>query len=245
MESRFIKKDWKKIFLSAGLVFCFLLSPGRPEISGQQKATPGPGEERVARAIEVIKELASLKEEGLPVRLLEKAEGLAIFPGVVKAAWGLGGQYGRGIVMVRRKDGQWSNPLFIDLIGGSFGWQIGIQKADLVLVFKNRQGVENIASSKITLGADMSVAAGPVGRSAEASTDLEMEAEIYSYSKSKGLFAGISLKGGTLRVNKEANNAFYGSGLEPSKILYENLKTPVIVIRLHQTIEELSGKLKR
>lgn len=213
--------------------------------AGQKKAESRPGEERVARAIEVIKDLATMKEEGIPARLLEKAEGLAIFPGVVKAAWGIGGQYGRGIVMVKRKDGQWSNPLFIDLIGGSFGWQIGVQKADIVLVFKNRQGVENIASSKITLGADLSVSAGPVGRSAEASTDLEMEAEIYSYSKSKGLFAGISLKGGTLRVNREANAGFYGASLNPSKILYENFKTPVIVIRLHQTIEELSRSLKK
>lgn len=215
------------------------------QLTGQQKSTPRPGEERIQRAIEVLKDLAGLKEEGIPVRLLEKAEGLAIFPGVVKAAWGLGGQYGRGIVLIKRPDGQWSNPLFIDLIGGSLGWQIGVQKADLVLVFKNRKGVENIASNKITLGADMSVAAGPVGRSAEASTDLEMEAEIYSYSRSKGLFAGISIKGGTLRVNKEANSAFYGSSLEPSKILYENLRTPVIVIRLHQTIDELTGKLKK
>ncbi len=228
------------------LAICLLSALSAPFISaGQSKPDPRPGEERVARAIAVIKDLASMKEEGIPARLLEKAEGLAIFPGVVKAAWGIGGQYGRGIVMVRRKDGQWGNPLFIDLIGGSFGWQIGVQKADLVLVFKNREGVENIASNKITLGADMSVSAGPVGRSAEASTDLEMEAEIYSYSKSKGLFAGISIKGGTLRVNQEANAGFYGASLNPSRILYENIKTPVIVIRLHQTIEELSKTLKK
>ncbi|MGQ9801886.1 MAG: lipid-binding SYLF domain-containing protein [Candidatus Saccharicenans sp.] len=239
------KKATKTILIVVLAVLWPALAAAWPATTGQKSSKPGAGEERVARAIEVIKDLASMKEEGIPARLLEKAEGLAIFPGVVKAAWGIGGQYGRGIVMVRRKDGQWSNPLFIDLIGGSFGWQIGVQKADIVLVFKNRQGVENIASNKITLGADMSVSAGPVGRSAEASTDIEMEAEIYSYSKSKGLFAGIALKGGTLRVNQEANAAFYGSGLNPSKILYENIKTPVIVIRLHQTIEELSKTLNK
>ncbi len=240
-----MKNNLERKFL-ASLILSLLigLSPS-PGPAGQKAADSRPGEERVARAIEVIKDLASLKEEGIPARLLEKAEGLAIFPGVVKAAWGIGGQYGRGIVMVRRNDGQWSNPLFIDLIGGSFGWQIGVQKADLVLVFKNRKGVENIASNKITLGADMSVSAGPVGRSAEASTDIEMEAEIYSYSKSKGLFAGISLKGGTLRVNKEASAGFYGASHNPSRILYEDIKTPVIVIRLHQTIEELSRTLKK
>lgn len=240
-----MKKNPKNIFAINFTISLLILLMASPVFPGQKQADSRPGEERVARAIEVIKDLASLKEEGIPARLLEKAEGLAIFPGVVKAAWGIGGQYGRGIVMVRRKDGQWSNPLFVDLIGGSFGWQIGVQKADIVLVFKNRQGVENIASNKITLGADMSVSAGPVGRSAEASTDLEMEAEIYSYSKSKGLFAGISLKGGTLRVNQEANAGFYGASHNPSKILYENIKTPVIVIRLHQTIEELSRTLKK
>lgn len=241
-----MKKTGRKKILVMGLVVLLLSLTGAWLGALDQKtARSAAGEERMVRVIEVIKDLASMKEEGIPARLLEKAEGLAIFPGVVKAAWGLGGQYGRGIVMVRRKDGQWSNPLFIDLIGGSFGWQIGLQKADLVLVFKNRQGVENIASNKITLGADISVSAGPVGRSAEASTDIEMEAEIYSYSKSKGLFAGISIKGGTLRVNREANTAFYGSSLNPSTILYENIKTPVIVIRLHQTIEELSQTLKK
>ena len=222
------------IFTSASLV----LSQPR----GENEASPSsrPGEERIERAIDVIKDLASLKEEGIPARLLEKAQGIAIFPGVVKAAWGIGGQYGRGIVLVRRDDGTWSNPLFIQLIGGSIGWQIGMQKADLVLVFKNRRGVENLASNKITLGADMSVSAGPVGRSAEASTDIEMEAEIYSYSKSKGLFAGISLKGGTLRVDREANAAFYGKDLTASAILYDKLPVSEVVKKLHATLNELS-----
>jgi len=199
-----------------------------------------PGEERVEKAIEVIKDLASLKDEGIPAKLLQKAQGLAIIPGVVKAAWGIGGQYGRGIILIKKEDGHWSNPVFIQLIGGSFGWQIGVQKADIVLVFKNRQGVENIASNKITLGADMSVSAGPVGRSAEASTDIQMEAEIYSYSKSKGLFAGVAIKGGTLRVDKEANAAFYGKSLDAAKILYDEIKALAIVQKLHQTLNELA-----
>jgi lipid-binding SYLF domain-containing protein len=199
-----------------------------------------PGEERIEKAIEVIRDLASLKDEGIPAKLLQKAQGLAIIPGVVKAAWGIGGQYGRGIILIKKEDGHWSNPVFIQLIGGSFGWQIGVQKADIVLVFKNRQGVENIASNKITLGADMSVSAGPVGRSAEASTDIQMEAEIYSYSKSKGLFAGVAIKGGTLHADKEANAAFYGKSLAPAKILYSEMPAPAIVQKLHQTLNELA-----
>lgn len=222
------------------LIFCLLTS--LPGLTRADQPASKPGEERIERAIEVVKDLASLSEEGIPAKLLEKAQGIAIFPGVVKAAWGIGGQYGRGIVVVRREDGRWSNPLFINLIGGSFGWQIGVQKADLVLVFKNRRGVENIASNKITLGADMSVSAGPVGRSAEASTDIEMEAEIYSYSKSKGLFAGIALKGGTLRVDREANSAFYGESLAASKILYQETKAPAVVQKLRQTLDELAKR---
>ncbi len=123
MNTSFMKKNGKKDYLSLFLTLFAVLSFFSPMLPGQQKTGPRPGEERVARAIEVLKDLASLSEEGIPLKLLEKAEGLAIFPGVVKAAWGIGGQYGRGIVMVKRPDGQWSNPLFIDLIGGSLGWQ--------------------------------------------------------------------------------------------------------------------------
>lgn len=231
----------KKIFFIRSTIFLgiiFICSNFLP--AGTEQPSSRPGEERIERAIEVIRDLAGLREEGIPARLLEKAEGIAIFPGVVKAAWGIGGQYGRGLVMVKRQDGSWSNPLFIQLIGGSIGWQIGMQKADIVLVFKNKRGVDNLASNKITLGADMSVSAGPVGRSAEASTDLEMEAEIYSYSKSKGLFAGISIKGGTLRVDREANAAFYGKDLNASSILYDKLPTPDVVQKLHAILKELS-----
>ncbi|MDD8021125.1 MAG: lipid-binding SYLF domain-containing protein [Acidobacteriota bacterium] len=206
-------------------------------------ASSKPGEDKIQSSIDVIKDLTALKDEGIPLSLLNKAQGLAILPGVVKAAWALGGQYGSGIAVVKKENGEWSNPLFIKLAGGSFGFQLGVQKADLVLVFKNRRGVENMASNKITLGADLSVSAGPVGRSAEASTDLEMKAEIYSYSKSKGLFAGLALKGGTLKVDKKANKAFYGSELPGQKILYENLKTPLIVNKLQATLDNL-GKAK-
>jgi lipid-binding SYLF domain-containing protein len=218
------------------VLFILLVLNGSPAgDSSDSKA----GEEKIERSIEVIQELAALKDEGIPARLLNKAQGLAILPGVVKAAWALGGQYGHGIVVVKKEDGSWSNPLFVQLAGGSFGLQLGVQKADLVLVFKNRRGVEDMAKNKITLGGDLSISAGPVGRSAEASTDLEMEAEIYSYSKSKGLFAGLALKGGTLRVDKKANKGFYGSDLPGQKILNENLKTPSIVNKLKATLDNL------
>jgi lipid-binding SYLF domain-containing protein len=222
------------------LLFIILfLSVISPPPAATDKPGSKQGEERIARAIEVIKELTSLKEEGIPINLLKKAEGLAIIPGVVKAAWGLGGQYGKGLVVAKMPDGRWGNPLFINLAGGSLGFQAGIQKADLVLVFKRRRSVEQIAGNKITLGTDLSVAAGPVGRTAEASTDLELEAEIYSYSKSKGLFAGISLKGGTLRVAKDDNAGFYGANVNPEKILTETVRAPEAAEKLRQTLSEL------
>jgi lipid-binding SYLF domain-containing protein len=165
-------------------------------------------ERRVEEAILVFQEIAGLANEGIPESLLKSAHGIAIIPGVVKAAYGIGGEYGRGVLLVQDK-GVWSNPSFITLAGGSLGWQIGIQRSDLVLVFKTRQSIDNIAEGKITLGADASVAAGPVGRGAQANTDLDMKAEIYAYSKAKGLFIGISIKGAAIQIDADANEKFY------------------------------------
>jgi lipid-binding SYLF domain-containing protein len=176
--------------------------------------TQAAGTERIEAAIQAVREMTELTkaEEKLPRALLQKAQGMAVYPGVIKAAYGIGGQYGRGILMTKNKKGEWSCPIFVSLIGGSIGWQIGVQKADIILLFKTAKSVENISSGKITMGADISVAAGPVGRHLEANTDLEMEAEIYSYSKSKGLFAGVSLKGASIQIDRDANSAFYGPG---------------------------------
>ena len=194
-------------------------------------AAEEPGAERIAKSVEVLREMVDLPETGLPSRILEKCHGIAVIPGVIKAAYGFGGQYGRGLVVIRNDDGTWSNPAFIHLIGGSIGWQIGVQKADIVLVFKTLKSIDDIAKGKVTLGADLSVSAGPVGRTAEASTDLEMEAEIYSYSRSKGLFAGISIKGASLQIDKDADEAFYGrAGLSAHEILYDRMmKAPAAV----------------
>jgi lipid-binding SYLF domain-containing protein len=184
-------------------------------------AGDAPGAVRIAESIRVLADLVDIPEEGLPSKLLDKCYGLAVIPGVVKAAYGFGGQYGRGLIVVKNEQGEWSNPVFISLIGGSIGWQIGVQKSDVILVFKTRRGIDNVVKGDLTLGADIGVAAGPVGRSAEASTDLELKAEIYSYSKSRGLFAGISIKGATLQADEDANQAFYGRDLEPGDIFID------------------------
>ena len=224
------------LFVMAGLLAFLAFSI--PARAAADERTPGI--ERIEKAIQVLQEMVDLPEEGLPSRLLEKCHGIAVIPGVIKAAYGFGGQYGRGLIVIRNEDGSWSNPAFISLIGGSLGWQIGIQKADIILVFKTGKSIENIAAGKVTLGADMSVAAGPVGRSAEASTDLDMEAEIYSYSKSKGLFAGVSIKGASIQIDKDANQAFYDKqDISAWDILYgSDIKAPPIV-------EDLKSALKK
>jgi lipid-binding SYLF domain-containing protein len=226
----------KRSFLKTGLAaFLAFFVPAGLTAAGEE-----PGAERIAKAVQVLQEMIDLPEEGLPSRILEKCHGIAVIPGVIKAAYGFGGQYGRGLVVIRNEDGTWSNPAFISLIGGSLGWQIGVQKADIVLVFKTGKSIDNMAAGKVTLGADLSVSAGPVGRSAEASTDLDMEAEIYSYSRSKGLFAGISIKGASIQIDKDANQAFYGDpNITAPDILYDpGVKAPAVV-------EDLKAALKK
>jgi len=214
----------------------------------QETASSTPGAERIEKAIQAIKELAELPapEESFPPWLFQKSEGIAVFPGVIKAAYGIGGQYGRGILMIKNDKGNWSRPVFATLVGGSLGFQIGVQKTDIILVFKTRKSVENIAAGKLTLGADISVAAGPVGRQAEAATDLDMEAEIYSYSKSKGLFAGVSIKGGSIQIDPDANSAFYGRDSVTVLDIFSGrgLKTPEIVDRLRETLEKYTKAAK-
>jgi lipid-binding SYLF domain-containing protein len=226
----------KDLFVMAGLL-AFLAFSIPARAAADEIA---PGAERIEKAIQVLHEMVDLPGEGLPSSFLEKCHGIAVIPGVIKAAYGFGGQYGRGLIVIRNEDGSWSNPAFISLIGGSLGWQIGVQKADIVLVFKTGKSVENIAAGKVTLGADVSVAAGPVGRSAEASTDLDMEAEIFSYSKSKGLFAGVSIKGASIQIDKDANRAFYNKqDINARDILYgSDIQAPPIVVDLKAALKK-------
>ena len=182
------------------------------------------GGSREARRLEesrqVLVELAGVKE-GAPRDLIEKAKCVIVIPGVKKAAIGIGGRFGYGAAVCRSENGSgpWGPPLMISLKGGSVGFQIGGQSSDFVLLVMNSKGIDHLLRSKFTLGADASVAAGPIGRNAEAATDLQMRAEILSYSRSRGLFAGISLEGASLRQDTGANRALYGSGVNPRTLL--------------------------
>jgi lipid-binding SYLF domain-containing protein len=171
-------------------------------------------------ASEVLEELRGSRDQAIPDRLLERAYGIAVIPGMTKLAFFLGGRYGRGVLVVRKPDGSFSDPVFVSMTGGSFGWQWGVTSSDIVLVFTTPKGVEGINGGKMTLGADASVAAGPVGRTASAATDPTFKAEVYSYSRSKGVFAGLALDGTVISINDDANSEFYGkSGLHSQEII--------------------------
>ena len=185
-------------------------------------------EERVNRSIDVLQNFTAIPEQGIPGNLLANAHGVAVIPGVIKAGLMLGGRYGKGILIVRQPDGAWSNPTFITLGGASFGWQMGAQSTDLMLVFKHQRSINNIVNGKLTLGGDASVAAGPVGRAASASTDGRLDAEIYSYARNRGLFAGIALDGAWLGMDRKSNEAYYGNGLSPTQLLdARNIPAPI------------------
>lgn len=176
-------------------------------------------EKRVADAADVLDQLARIPEKTIPSALLSRAYAVAVIPNVVKAAFGFGARRGKGVLVVRQDNDSWSNPAFVTLTGGSVGWQIGAQSTDIILVFKTRKGVDGIANGKLTLGADASVAAGPVGRHTAIATDVLFKAEVVSYSRSRGLFAGVALEGAGVTMDRKANASFYGSSsMTPEKI---------------------------
>jgi len=176
-------------------------------------------EKRVADSADVLDQLLRIPEQTIPPTLLARAYAVAIVPNVVKLGFGLGARRGKGILVIRQDDNSWSNPAFVTLTGGSVGWQIGAQSTDVILVFKTRKGVDGIANGKLTLGADASLAAGPVGRHTSAATDLQLKAEVVSYSRSRGLFAGVALEGTGVTMDRKSNAAFYGdSALTPEQI---------------------------
>lgn len=201
---------------------------------------------KIEIAGDVLKEISALPENAIPPALLSKASGIAIIPNVIKAGFILGGRHGNGILSVRDKDGTWSNPSFITITGGSIGWQIGVESIDIVLVFKNESTINHMLSGKFTIGADASIAAGPIGRTGSAATDIELKSEIYSYSRSRGLFAGLALDGAALLVDEEANVRAYGKeGITARDIFSDkDLKAPAGAERLRKLLTEYTVKEK-
>jgi cysteinyl-tRNA synthetase len=189
--------------IATTVLVLFLVCPSIPAAAGVEETA------RVESAAEVLAKIMEY-EKAIPPALLADARGIAIIPGVIKVGFIVGGQYGKGVLVVRGKGDAWGNPVFVSLMSGSVGWQIGAESTDFILVFKTRKSVEGIMKGKYTLGAEAGVAAGPVGRRAKAETDVELKAEIYSYSRSRGLFAGISLEGSSLQVDERATRRSTG-----------------------------------
>jgi lipid-binding SYLF domain-containing protein len=179
-------------------------------------------EEKLQAAKAAYRELLETPDRSVPAALLENCRAIAVIPSAIKGALGYGARYGQGVISARDADGKWSPPSFIKLTGGSVGFQIGAEKSDVVLFFMTDKSLRSLLDSKFTLGGKVSVAAGPAGRSAEASTDLKLDAEIYSYAKSKGLFAGISLEGARLAPDRSANQVFYGGPIDPKTLLLDH-----------------------
>lgn len=166
-------------------------------------------EGRLLLATQVLNDLKGPRDQGIPRWLLQRAYAVAVIPGLTKVAFFFGGRFGHGVLVARTPNGGFSSPVFITLAGGSFGFQWGVQKTDLVLVFTSRKGVAGLSGGKVTLGADASVAAGPVGREASAATVQTFNAAVYSYSHTEGLFAGVSVNGAELTADQSADAAFY------------------------------------
>lgn len=206
--------------LVPSLFFLFLVSLIGPARAQDEEI------EELREAGAVFEEMLDMREQGIPPGLLDDARAVAILPGVVKAGFLVGGQRGRGVLLIHREGESWSAPAFLTMTGGSFGLQAGVSSTDVILVFRNEGSVQSLIDGKITLGGNVSVAAGPVGRSAEATTDGRLKAEIFSYSRSRGAFAGISLEGAVLDFSATNHHAIYGDSTTVNDILYGSTPPP-------------------
>ena len=198
---------------------------------------------KVREATEVLNEIMAIPEKSMPPSLLTHAHAIAIVPNVVKVGFVIGGRYGQGVVLRHNGKGGWGAPVFMTLTGGSVGWQIGAQSSDIILVFKNQRGLDSLVNGKFTLGADAAVAAGPVGRNAAAATDAQLKSEIYSYSRSRGLFAGIALDGSVLEIDHSAGANYYGKpGIRAADIFAGKVpRTPASAKALDEALNKYAG----
>lgn len=187
---------------------------------------------KIKTSIDLFDEMMDMPDSAIPVDLLSNCSGVAIFPGVLSGGLMIGGRYGKGIILARDpKTGKWSPPSFFTLKGLSYGLQIGGQAIDLILVITTQRGMESFLKNNVTLGGDLAAAAGPIGRDAAADTDLKFKASIFSYSRSKGLFLGISLKGVSIKPDLKANKDYYGKELTAEEIFYDSKVKPTESIK--------------
>ena len=188
-----------------------------------QETTP---DKRLRDAAAVVNEMMGMPDKGIPQEVLEKAQCIVVVPGLKKAAFVIGGQYGRGFASCKKASGGWGAPAAMKIEGGSFGLQLGGQSTDVILVVMNQRGMDHLVADKFTIGADAAAAAGPVGRNAKADTDIMLHAEMLSYARSRGAYAGLSLEGATMRPDKEENMKLYGHTTTNEEILKQGVSIP-------------------
>ena len=202
------------------LALAFALSAPGAAFAGEKE------DAQATNAARVLAEIQAIPETSIPNKLLDEARAIVVVPDSIKAGLVIGGRRGHGVLSVRQPDGRWSNPSFVTLTGGSVGLQVGVQSADIVLVFRSDRGLDSTVNGKFTLGADAGVAAGPMGRNASAATDGQLKAEIWSWSRARGLFAGVALDGAVLAIDDRANEAVYGRDTTPRMIFEDRTAQP-------------------
>ncbi len=198
-------------------------------------------QERMTDATKVFSEIMATPDKGIPQDLLEKANCIIIVPGMKQAAFGVGGKWGRGYAVCRQNHAHWGAPAAVRVEGGSFGFQIGASNTDIVMLVMNEKGMRRLLDDKVTLGAEATVAAGPVGRQTSANTDVQLSAEILSWSRSKGLFAGIALHGATMRPDNDVNQELYGSKMTNKELLTGTVSAPAGATGLISSLNKYSS----
>jgi SH3 domain-containing YSC84-like protein 1 len=219
-------KKMKFLTLPLFMSLVIMLTSAKP-VNGDKQT------ERIHSASNVLKDFGGMKE-GIPHNLISKYEGVVIIPKTINAGLGIGGKRGKGVAIVKLPNGRWSDPVFVTITGGSIGPQIGIQSVDLILVFRHKGVLAKVKNGDFTIGGDISATAGPVGRSSSANTDYKLEAEVYSYSRSRGLFIGISINGSSLAIDKDSNHEYYGDGMS-AKDIFETAKSNTPAVRMLKT----------
>src|ERR1700722_10742735 len=223
---------WKRLLIVATLASFVVL----PAVASDRQDDVN----RTHKSAQVFKEIMNTPDQGIPQDLLRSAKCIAIIPGEVKFAFIFGGNYGRGLATCHTRLG-WSAPMFVAIDGGSVGYQIGGSSTDLVMLFMNDHALQSLLGDKFKLGADASVAAGPVGRSATAGTDLALRAEVLSYSRTHGIFAGVSLDGAVVQADKSGDRAMYGDGVDRHAILRGKVAVPASAHALIRSLNQYSA----
>ncbi|HEY7546909.1 MAG TPA: lipid-binding SYLF domain-containing protein [Blastocatellia bacterium] len=206
-----------KLILKSSLLILVIVSAAAAQTNRKERADEV---QRLNRAAQVFTEIMQTPDKAIPEDLLDKTECIAIVPGLKKGAFIVGARYGKGVVMCRRPNRRWSAPSFLTVEGGNIGFQIGGSSTDVVMLIMNKEGMNKLIGDKFTIGGDASAAAGPVGRRTSAETNIRLDAQILTYSRSKGLFAGISLDGSVVKQDKDDNRDFYGKEMDARTILF-------------------------